>query len=70
MIDAYISADVPEQYAKTRYDLLTLLKEFEAIASSQRVKLQVRINDNLEPSGEEALRPLKKQMASSRRLSA
>lgn len=59
VIDAYISADVPEQYAKTRYDLLTLLKEFEAIASSQRVKLQVRINDNLEPSGEEALRAKK-----------
>ncbi len=59
VIDAYISADIPEQYAKTRYDLLTLLKEFEAIASSQRVKLQVRINDNLEPSGEEALRAKK-----------
>jgi ABC-2 type transport system permease protein len=59
VIDAYISADIPEQYAKTRYDLVTLLKEFEAIASSQRVKLQVRINDNLEPSGEEALRAKK-----------
>ncbi len=59
VIDAYISSDIPEQYAKTRYDLLTLLKEFEAIASSQRVKLQVRINDNLEPSGEEALRAKK-----------
>lgn len=55
VIDAYISADIPEQYAKTRYDLVTLLKEFQAIASSQRVKLQVQINDNLEPSGAEAL---------------
>lgn len=59
VIDAYISADIPEQYAKTRYDLVTLLKEFEAIASSQRVKLQVRIYDNLEPSGEDALRAKK-----------
>lgn len=56
VIDAYISADVPEQYAKTRYDLITLLKEFQAIASSQRVKLQVQINDGLEPSSEVALR--------------
>jgi ABC-2 type transport system permease protein len=38
VIDAYISADMPEQYAKTRYDLVTLLKEFQAIASSQRVE--------------------------------
>ncbi len=59
VIDAYISSDIPEQYAKTRYDLITLLKEFEAIASSQRVKLQVQINDNIEPSGEEALRAKK-----------
>ncbi len=59
VIDAYISADVPEQYAKTRYDLVTLLKEFEAMAASQRVKLQVQINDNIEPSGEEALRAKK-----------
>jgi ABC-2 type transport system permease protein len=56
VIDAYISSDIPEQYAKTKYDLTTLLKEFQAIASSQRVKLQVQINENLEPSGEEALR--------------
>lgn len=59
VIDAYISSDIPEQYAKTKYDLVTLLKEFQAIASSQRVKLQVQINDNLEPSGEEALRARK-----------
>lgn len=59
VIDAYISADIPEQYAKTRYDLVTLLKEFEAMAASQRVKLQVQINDGIEPSGEEALRAKK-----------
>lgn len=55
VIDAYISSDIPEQYAKTRYDLVTLLKEFQALASSRNVKLQVQIFDNLEPSGEEAL---------------
>ncbi len=55
VIDAFISSNIPEQYAKTRYDLVTLLKEFQALASSRNVKLQVQINQNLEPSGEEAL---------------
>lgn len=54
VIDAYISTDIPEQYAKTKYDLVTLLKEFQALASSHKTKLQVQINDNLEPFGEEA----------------
>lgn len=56
VIDAYISSDIPEQYAKTRYDLVTLLKEFKALASSRKVKLDVNINQNLEPFGEEAQR--------------
>lgn len=56
VIDAYISKDIPEQYAKTRYDLVTLLKEFQALASSRKVKLQVQINDGLETSGEVAIR--------------
>ena len=59
VIDAYISNEIPEQYAKTRYDLVTLLKEFQALASSRKVKLQVQIYDNLEPSGEEAQRAKK-----------
>ncbi len=54
VIDAYISSEIPEQYAKTRYDLVTLLKEFQALASSNGVDLQVRIYDGLEPSSEEA----------------
>ena len=54
VIEAYISADVPEQYARTKYDLLARLKEFKSLASSSKVKLDVRINDNLEPFSEEA----------------
>ncbi len=54
VIDAYISADMPVQYAKTKYDLVNLLKEFQALSSSRGVELQVRINDELEPSSEEA----------------
>ncbi|MEM8734386.1 MAG: Gldg family protein, partial [Planctomycetota bacterium] len=56
VIDAYISSDIPEQYAKTKYDLTTLLKEFQALASSRKVKLQVQINDGIEPFGDEAQR--------------
>ncbi|MCA9129318.1 MAG: Gldg family protein [Planctomycetales bacterium] len=56
VIEAYLSADIPEQYAKTRYELINLLKEFQAIASTRKVKLQVQIYDNLEPSGEDAMR--------------
>lgn len=54
VIEAYLSADVPEQYARTRYDLLARLKEFQSLASSSKVKLDVRINDNLEPFSEQA----------------
>lgn len=54
VIDAYLSADVPEQYARTKYDLLARLKEFKSLASSSKVKLDVRINDNLEPFSDEA----------------
>ncbi|MCA9195361.1 MAG: Gldg family protein [Planctomycetales bacterium] len=56
VIDAYISRDIPEQYSKTRYDLVTLLKEFQALASSRKIKLQVQINEDIEPSSEEAAR--------------
>lgn len=54
VIDAFLSADVPEQYAKTKYDLTALLKEFQSLASSRKIDLEVRINDNLEPFSEEA----------------
>lgn len=56
VIDAFISSNIPEQYAKTRYDLISLLKEFRALASSRKVKLQVQINDNIDPSSETAIR--------------
>jgi ABC-2 type transport system permease protein len=54
VIDAYLSGDVPEQYARTKYDLLARLKEFQSLASSRKVQLEVRINDNLEPFSEQA----------------
>lgn len=50
-IDAFISGDVPEQYVKTRLNLLSMLKEFEAMAGG---RVQVHIHNNLEPFSEEA----------------
>lgn len=52
VIDAYVSSNIPEQYAKTKYDLVTLLKEFRSLASANGVDLQVRIYDELEPSSD------------------
>ncbi|MEZ6134403.1 MAG: Gldg family protein [Pirellulaceae bacterium] len=59
VVDAYISSEIPEQYSKTRYDLVTLLKEFEALASARKIPLQVQIFDNLELSSDEAQRAVK-----------
>ncbi len=54
VVDAFLSADVPEIYAKTKYELITMLKEFEAVAKRSKVPLEVRINDNLESISSEA----------------
>ena len=35
VIDAFISSEIPEQYAKTRYELINLLKEFRSEASKR-----------------------------------
>ncbi len=50
-IDAFISADVPEQYQRTRLDLLSKLKEFQALAGD---KIRVNIHNDLETFSEEA----------------
>ncbi len=48
-VDAFISSDVPEQYVKTRLNLISMLKEFEAAG-----KVRVNIHNNLEPFSQEA----------------
>ncbi len=53
IVDAYISDEVPEQYAKTKYQIVSLLKEFESTASSSGVSMQVRIYDSIVPSSDE-----------------
>lgn len=50
-IEAFISANVPEQYVQTRFSLISLLKEFDALSGN---KINVQLHDNLEPFGEEA----------------
>jgi ABC-2 type transport system permease protein len=50
-IDAFISGDVPEQYVKTRLNLISMLKEFEAMAGG---KIRVNLHNDLEPFSEEA----------------
>jgi ABC-2 type transport system permease protein len=51
VIDAYLSNNLPEQYAKTRYDLLALLKEFKSLAGTG---IQVNINDGIARASDEA----------------
>ena len=53
-IDAFISSDVPEQYARTRYELLSLLKEFGSKASSKGNSIEVNLHDNIELFSDEA----------------
>jgi len=50
-IDAFISAQVPDEYVKTKYNLVSMLKELERQAGS---RIEVRMHDNLEPFSAEA----------------
>jgi ABC-2 type transport system permease protein len=53
VVDAYLSSDVPEQYAKIKYQVISILKEFESTASAAGKTMQVRIYDSVVPSSEE-----------------
>ncbi len=50
-IHAYISSNVPDEYVKTRYNLVSMLKELQRQAGS---RIRVDLHDNLEPFSEEA----------------
>jgi len=54
VIDAFISAEIPEQYARTRYELMNLLKEFRSEASKNNRSIEVNLYDNIELYSEEA----------------
>ncbi len=51
MIEAFIGAQVPEQYVQAKYSLISLLKEFDAMSGG---KIDVRIHEDLESFSEEA----------------
>jgi ABC-2 type transport system permease protein len=51
-IHAFVSAHVPEQYVQTKFNLISLLREFDAISGN---KIDVQLHVNLETFGEEAL---------------
>jgi ABC-2 type transport system permease protein len=51
VIEAYVSAEVPEQYVQTKYQMTSLLKEFDALSGG---KIEVRLHDNLEQFSDEA----------------
>lgn len=53
VVDAFLSADVPESYAKTKYQLISLLKEFESTATAAGINMQVHIYDSIVPSSDE-----------------
>jgi ABC-2 type transport system permease protein len=50
-VDAYISATVPEEYVKTRYSLVSMLKELQRQSGG---KVQVNLRENLELFSDEA----------------
>ena len=50
-IEAFLSARVPEEYVKTKYNLVSMLKELERYAGS---KVSVALHDNLEEFSREA----------------
>ncbi len=50
-VDAYITAVVPEEYVKTRYNLISMLKELQRQSGG---KVQVNLRENLELFNEEA----------------
>lgn len=53
VVDAFISDEVPEQFAKIKYQIISLLKEFESTATSSGGSMQVRIYDSIIPSSDE-----------------
>jgi ABC-2 type transport system permease protein len=50
-IEAYISANLPDEYMQTRHELISLLKEFQSLGGKQ---VEVVINDNIDPFGDAA----------------
>ena len=53
IINAFISSPIPDRYIRTKFELLAMLREFEARSNGN---IEVRVHDNLSTVGEEAKR--------------
>ena len=53
-VKAFISKEIPQQYAQTRSDLENKLREFKALPRNKNTQINVEIYDNLETFSEEA----------------
>lgn len=51
-IDAFVGSQIPEDYVKTRFTLVSMLKEFQ---SQARGKIRVRLQEGIEPFSETAV---------------
>ena len=54
VIDAFISKDIPEVYARTRYELINLLKEFRSEAAKRNRTIEVNLYDDIELFSDDA----------------
>ena len=54
VIDAFISTDIPEIYARTRYELVNLLKEFRSEATKGGRTIEVNLYQDIELFSEDA----------------
>ena len=53
-IDAFISNDIPEMYARTRYELVNLLKEFKSEAATNGRTIEVNLYEDIDLFSDEA----------------
>ncbi|MEL6105147.1 MAG: Gldg family protein [Planctomycetota bacterium] len=53
-IDAFISSEIPEIYAQTRYELVNLLKEFKSKAAANGRTIEVKLYEDIDLFSEEA----------------
>ena len=53
VVEAFLSASVPEDYVRTKVDLKSMLREFDALGGD---KVRVKINDNIETFSDAASR--------------
>jgi len=51
-VDAYISNNIPENYASVRFDMISMLREFKSTAGK---KVEIRLHTDIDPKGDEAI---------------